>query len=73
MIGEWVMIKGNITNQKTFGSLTILTVYDRSAGIRAVIRKDIGDITNSKVIILGKVIEYEDEIEIQISKIKIIK
>ena len=73
MIDEWVKIKGNVTNQAEFDTLTILTIYDGTAGIRAIIYKKIENIEGHEVIILGKIIEYKNELEIEISKIQFIE
>ncbi len=71
MIDEWVRIKGNVTNQRSTEGLTILTIYDGTAGIRAIMYKNMNeDLEGSEIIILGKIIIYKDEIEIQIEKIQ---
>ncbi|UZE93749.1 MAG: hypothetical protein IB618_03200 [Candidatus Pacearchaeota archaeon] len=73
MIDEWVRIKGDVTNQRNINGLTIFTVYDGTAGIRAVIYKDVGNFEGAEVIILGKIFEYKDEIEIEINKIEVVR
>lgn len=72
MIDEWIKIKGNITNQQNINGLTIFTIYDGTAGIRAIIYKDTQNFEGSEVIVLGKIIEYKNEIEIQIEKMQIV-
>ena len=71
MIDEWIKIEGNVTNQKNINDLNILTVYDGTGGIHAIMYKDLGNCKDSHVVILGKIIEYKGEIEIQIEKIYI--
>ncbi len=73
MVDEWVRIKGNVTNQKNIDGLTILTLYDGTAGIHVVMYKKIENFENSEVIILGKIIEYKGEIEVEINKIQVVK
>jgi len=73
MIDEWVKIEGNVTSQKSIGELTILTVYDGTAGIHAIMYKEIENFEGSEVVVLGKIIEYKGELEIQIEKIYRIK
>lgn len=71
MIDEWVRIKGNVTNQRNIKGLTILTIYDGTAGIRAIMYRELKEnLEGSEIIILGKIIEYKDEIEIQIEKMQ---
>ena len=72
MIDEWVKIQGNVTNERNVGGLTILTIYDGSGGIRATLRKKTDvKFEGYEVVILGKIFEYKNEIEIEISKISI--
>jgi len=72
MIDSWVKIQGNVTNERSVDSLTILTIYDGSAGINTVLyKKTESKFEGKEVIILGKVMEYKQELEIEISKITI--
>ena len=73
MIDEWASVQGNITNQIYVEGITILTVYDGTAGVNAIIYKELKNIEGSKVRILGKIIEYGNELEIEINKINIIE
>jgi RecJ-like exonuclease len=72
MIDEWIKVRGNITNQHHINGLTIITIYDGTAGINSIIYKEMPDLEGTEVIILGKIIEYKNELEIQIEKIEII-
>ncbi len=70
MIDEWVKIKGNVTEHRVVEGLTILTIYDGTAGINAIFRKEIHNIEGVEVTITGKIIDYKGELEIDISEIK---
>ncbi|MCL6500652.1 MAG: hypothetical protein K6T16_01305 [Candidatus Pacearchaeota archaeon] len=70
MIDEWVRIRGNVTEQRTIEGLTILTIYDGTAGIDAVFRKEAPNMKGTNVILTGKIVEYRGTLEIEISEIK---
>lgn len=70
MLDEWVRISGNVIDEKNFDNLQILTIDDGNATINAVLREKASSFQNHDVVILGKVIEYENELEIEISSIK---
>ncbi len=75
-LDQWVKVQGIVTNQRTVDSLNIFTVYDGTAGIRAVLRRKIPEtaaLEQKEVEIIGKVIDYKGEFEIEISKLRIIK
>jgi RecJ-like exonuclease len=70
MLDEWVKISGNVVAEKNLDNLQILTVDDGSAAINAVLRENASGFQGHSVAILGKVIEYDNELEIEISSIK---
>lgn len=81
-IDEWVEIEGKVISQKnpSYGTqgisgnsrITILTIYDGTAGINAIIYKKLNNnLKDHEVKILGKIVEYKKEIEIEIEKIEV--
>ncbi|MCX8194470.1 MAG: hypothetical protein N3G19_03905 [Candidatus Pacearchaeota archaeon] len=70
-IDNWVKIRGEVIKQRSVDSLTILTIYDGTASIKAVLRKKVQNLESLSVIIIGQVIDYKGELEIEISDIKI--
>lgn len=71
MLDEWVSIQGKVVDEQIFGDLHIITIKDDSASIRALLPKKTSFLLNKEVVILGKVIEYRNELEVEISRIKI--
>lgn len=73
MLDEWVKISGKVVDERTFENLKILTIDDGNATINAILReKENSSFLYQHVIILGKVIEYKNELEIEISRIEIL-
>lgn len=70
-IDEWVKVRGNVTKQRSIEGLTILTIYDGTAGINAITRRKIENLKNLNVTIIGKIIDYKGELEIEVSEIKV--
>ena len=71
MLDEFTSIQGKVVDEQIFDKLHIITVKDNSASIRALLPKKTSTLLNKEVAILGKVIEYRGELEIEISRIKI--
>lgn len=70
MLDEWVKISGKVVDESSFEHLRILTIDDGSASIKALLREDINkSFKGSTMTILGKVIEYKNELEVEISRI----
>jgi RecJ-like exonuclease len=73
MFDEWVKVQGNITQERDIEGLKILTVNDGTASINCVLRKNISySFKDQRVEIRGKITDYKGDIEIDISKIKIL-
>ncbi|MEM4153037.1 MAG: OB-fold nucleic acid binding domain-containing protein [Candidatus Pacearchaeota archaeon] len=71
-LDEWVKIQGKVTHIKETETLKILTINDGTAAINCIFRKKLNINENSHVEIIGKVIDYKGELEIEISQIKIL-
>lgn len=73
-LDEWVKIQGTIVQDYTKENLKIITVNDGTASINCILRKKSDsfneNLKGKRVEILGKVIEYKDEIEIEINSLK---
>ncbi|MGB9707887.1 MAG: hypothetical protein ACPLXC_00975 [Candidatus Pacearchaeota archaeon] len=72
-LDEWVKIQGEVTQQKEYENLKIITVHDDTASINCVLRFDTEPLENRTVEILGKVIDYKGDFEIDVSRLFIIK
>jgi len=71
MIDEWVNIRGKVIQETDLESMKILTIDDGTASINAVLMgKTNSSFRGVNVEILGKVTEYRNELEIEISRIK---
>lgn len=71
MLDEWVSIQGRVVDEQIYGNLHIITVSDESASIRALLPEKTSSFLENNVAILGKVIEYRNELEVEISRIRI--
>lgn len=73
MFDEWIKVQGNITQERDIEGLKILTVNDGTASINCVLRKNVSySLKDQRVEIQGKITDYKGDIEIDISKIKIL-
>ncbi|MCX8194013.1 MAG: OB-fold nucleic acid binding domain-containing protein [Candidatus Pacearchaeota archaeon] len=70
-LDEWVKIEGTVTQVRDFETLKIITVNDKTASINCILRKKSNISEKSYVEIIGKVIDYKGELEIEISQLKI--
>ena len=71
MLDEWVKISGKVVDEQIYENLHIITVKDKSASIRALLPEKTSSLLNKNAVILGKVIEYRNELEVEISRIRI--
>lgn len=71
-LDEWAKIQGNVTQERTVETLKIITVNDGTASINCILRQKSDSFENKKVEILGKIIDYKGELEIEISRIRTI-
>lgn len=70
MIDEWVKINGTIIDLTNYNSTSIFLLEDNTATIKVVQYNAYSDIHRGmSVEIIGKVIEYKNELEIEASKI----
>lgn len=69
---EWIKVRGEITNIKETGGVTILNLKDETGEIMAVVFDKL-DIKKEKVEIIGKVENYKGTLEIVIKRIKPLK
>jgi RecJ-like exonuclease len=78
-LDEWIRIQGRVLDIKKFRSndslqtLTLINIDDYTGSIIVVSRNNLDIKFGQQVEVLGKIIEYEDNLEIEASKIKIIK
>jgi RecJ-like exonuclease len=78
MLDNWVRIQGNVLNinkinmNNSANPLVIISLKDNSSFMDIVFRKDINLSIGQNIEVLGKVSEYNQEIQIETSKIKII-
>ena len=71
-LDEWVKIQGTVTQQREYETLKIITVNDGTASINCVLRYDTAPIENKTVEILGKIVDYKGDFEIDVSEIRIL-
>lgn len=72
-LDEWVKIRGTVTRQKEYETLKIITVNDGTASIDCILRVNTEPLENKTVEILGKIVEYKGNFEVDIHEIRIIK
>lgn len=72
-LDEWVKIQGRVTQETDVETLKILTINDGTASINCILRKNPSKISfkDQQVTVLGKIIDYKGNFEIDISEIKI--
>lgn len=75
-LDEWVKIEGTVTQLREVETLKIITINDKTASINCIFRKK-SDVSekiseNSYVEVIGKVIDYKGELEIEASQIRIL-
>lgn len=71
-LDEWVKIKGNVTQELELETLKIITVNDKTASINCVLRQKSDSFKDKQVEILGKIIDYKGDLEIEISRIRVL-
>lgn len=72
-LDEWVKIQGKVTQQRDYETLRIITINDGTASINCVVRFNIVDLKNKTVEVLGKVIDYKGNFEIDVSRLIILQ
>lgn len=70
MLDEWVKVSGKVVYSQNTNSLNIFTISDSTASINCIFRGNENVSENSVVEVLGKLTEYEGELEIDVSRIK---
>ncbi|MEM2954709.1 MAG: OB-fold nucleic acid binding domain-containing protein [Candidatus Nanoarchaeia archaeon] len=77
-VDEWVKIQGNVTQERTIETIKIFTVNDGTASINCILRnarQKIGNLESlegKEVEVLGKIIDYKGELEIETNQIMIL-
>ena len=69
-IEEFVKIKGEIRNVKNVGNITLLDIKDETGEIKGIIYENEDINESKKVIITGKVIDFEGQLEIEVREIR---
>jgi RecJ-like exonuclease len=69
-LDEWIKIQGTVTQETAIETLKIITVNDGTASINCIFRQKSDSFKDKQVEILGKIIDYKGELEIEISKIR---
>ncbi len=72
-LDEWVKIQGTVTQQREYDTLKIITVNDGTAAINCVLRFDTVPLENKTVEILGKIVDYKGDFEVDVSRLKILQ
>jgi len=69
-LNKQVKIQGQITNLRTINpTFQILTLTDKTGQIQATINSNPQLKTNQEIVILGRITQYQNELQIQINKI----
>lgn len=69
----YVKVKGNLTSIKEFENMEIFKIQDETESISAVLYEKINLSSGINVEIIGKVVRYKGELEIEVQKIKVVE
>ena len=68
-IEEFVKIRGDIIKVRNIGNITLLDIKDETGEINGIIYENVNIMMENNTETIGKVINYENELEIEIRKI----